>query len=143
MRDMARQVAMTWLEQRKELEYPLLKEHQLLNLASSAVATSNPPVTDPRPADFVMEIGVEELPASDPDSAIQQLKVNVPRFLVDLTSNMETLPFPEPRAGLAVMVASLAPHQPDRSDLVKGPAAERAFGAGRSSRPRQRWVCQE
>ena len=30
---------------------------------------------------------------------------------------------------LAVMVDSLAPRQPDRADLVKGPSADRAFGS--------------
>src|SRR5512143_2196222 len=54
MRDLARRVALAYLEQRKELEYPLLKE------GAPAQAVQRPlPETLAAPADFVLEIGTE------------------------------------------------------------------------------------
>ncbi len=128
MRDLARRVAETWLEQRKELEYPLLKESQPSQVISSVASSKSTPTFPLQPASFVLEIGVEELPASDLDSATEQLKVNVPRLLDDLhLEHGDINIFGTPRR-LAVIVDSLAPRQPDRSDLVKGPSADRAFG---------------
>jgi len=127
MRDLARRVAETWLEQRKEQEYPLLKESQTLKVKGQAVPANRPSTFDLRPAGFVLEIGVEELPASDLDSAIEQLKVNVPKLLDDLHLEHGAVSVSGTPRRLAVMVDSLAPRQPDRADLVKGPPAERAF----------------
>ena len=84
MRDLARRVAETWLEQRKELEYPLLKESQSPQVKTGASSNQSQSVFSLQPAGFVLEIGVEELPASDLDSAVAQLKVNVPGLLDDL-----------------------------------------------------------
>ncbi len=129
MRDMARRVAESWLEQRKEQEYPLLKEKQEPSTRDSIISSPIPSAFDLQSAPFLLEIGVEELPASDLDSAIGQLKINVPRVLDEL--HLEHGPvrvFGTPRR-LAVMVDSLAPRQPDRTDLVRGPSAERAFGS--------------
>ncbi len=127
MRDLARRVAETWLEQRKELEYPLLKENQTSKVKSQAIAVNRPSTFDLRPAGFLLELGVEELPASDLDSAIEQLKVNVPRLLDDLHLEHGSVSVSGTPRRLAVMVDSLAPCQPDRENLVKGPPAERAF----------------
>jgi glycyl-tRNA synthetase len=125
MRDLARRVAETWLEQRKEQEYPLLKGGQGSGIQ---VIRQKPDCPLPNsPGDFLLEIGVEELPASDLDSAIEQLKVNVPRLLDDLHLEHGTVRVSGTPRRLVVMVDSLAPRQPDRADLVKGPPAERAF----------------
>src|SRR5512136_208356 len=73
MREMSRRVAERYLEQRKELEYPLLKEG---NQGSGTQVIREIPstlITD-RPGAFLLEIGVEELPAGDLDSALEQLK---------------------------------------------------------------------
>ena len=128
MRDLARRVAETWLEQRKELEYPLLKESQAPQVKVGAVSSQSQSTFPLQPAGFVLEIGVEELPASDLDSAIEQLKVNVPRLLDDLHLEHGTISVLGTPRRLAVIVDSLAPRQPDRSDIMKGPSAERAFG---------------
>jgi len=127
VRDLARRVAETWLEQRKEQEYPLLKESQTSKVKDRAAAANRPSKFDPQPAAFVLEIGVEELPASDLDSAITQLGVNVPRLLDDLHLQHGVVSVSGTPRRLAIMVESLASFQPDRADLVKGPPAERAF----------------
>ena len=128
MRDLSRRVAETWLEQRKQLEYPLIKESKPLKEITPAAAEAvESTAKDLQQADFILEIGVEELPASDLDSAIAQLKENFPRLLDDLHLEHGPVSVMGTPRRLAVKVDSLAGHQPDRSDLVKGPPADRAF----------------
>ena len=74
-----------------------------------------------------LEIGVEELPASDLDSALDQLRTTFPKFLDDLHLEHGTVTISGTPRRLVVMAGSLSPRQLDRADLVKGPPAERAF----------------
>ena len=78
MRDLSRRVAETYLEQRKEMEYPLLKDTGSQVSQSQVTGSQDHRTAQPvylQPADFILEIGVEELPAGDLDAAIEQLKV--------------------------------------------------------------------
>jgi len=125
MRELARRVALAYLEQRKELEYPLLKESQTSKV-ERRVSTGRL-TFDIRPADFLLEIGTEELPAGDVDSAHAQLLTRVPALLDELHLTHGGIRiFSTPRR-LAVFVDSLSPRQPDREELVKGPPADKAF----------------
>jgi len=136
MRELARRVAEAYLEQRKELEYPLLKEtgdggpgtkaktvsasphsSSILGLSSSVLG----------PSPFVLEIGTEELPAADVDSALAQLRERVPAWLDGLGLAHGAIQVHATPRRLAILVDALAPGQPDREDLVKGPPADRAF----------------
>ncbi len=130
MREMARGVAERYLEQRKELEYPLLK--RTADHRSSTTVVSPTTILDP--SSFLLEIGVEELPASDLHSAIKQLNVNVPKLLDDLHLEHGAVTVTGTPRRLAVMVDSLTPRQSDQEELIKGPPAEKAF-AGWISRP--------
>jgi glycyl-tRNA synthetase len=127
MREMARGVAERYLEQRKEQEYPLLKDSEVHQKETvQAIQTDLPPVSSPQ--SLLLEIGVEELPSGDLDSALEQLGKNAPAWLDKL--GLEHGPmrvFGTPRR-LVVMVEALAPHQADREDLVRGPSADRAYG---------------
>ncbi len=125
MRELARKVALTYLEQRKELEYPLLKNAEVRVKNAELKAERSSFII--QPSSFVLEIGVEELPANDVDSALAQLQEKVPAWLSDL--RLEHGPvriYATPRR-LAVFIENLAPGQPDREELVKGPPADRAF----------------
>ena len=126
MRGLARRVALAYLDQRQRLEYPLLGQAQELQTASQPHKFSA--VSD-QPAAFLLEIGVEELPAGDVDSAKTQLEANVPAWLVDLGLDHGLVAVYATPRRLAILVENLAPRQPDREDLVKGPPAERAFDA--------------
>ena len=124
MRELARRVAEGYEEQRKELEYPLLK-NEGSQVASSQVAIFKP--SNLQPANFILEIGVEELPANDVDSAYEQLTQRIPSLLKELYLEHGNIRiFTTPRR-LVVSVDSLSPNQPDREDLVKGPPADKAF----------------
>jgi glycyl-tRNA synthetase len=123
MRELARRVAEAYVEQRKELEYPLLKESQKSKVTGQAL----PATFDLRPSTFILEIGVEELPASDVDAAYEQLSARVPTLLDELyLAHGDIRIFTTPRR-IAVSIDSLSPNQPDRESLVKGPPADKAF----------------
>ena len=127
-RELARRVATAYLEQRMKLEYPLLKDE-------GGRRKDEAPVMKPsdlssfiiHPSSFLFEIGTEELPAVDLDSAIVQLKASVPALLNKLRLEHSAVSvFGTPRR-LTVHLESLAPKQTDREELAKGPPAERAF----------------
>ncbi len=123
MRELARRVAEGYEEQRKELEYPLLKEtkeesRKTLFPLSSFIA---------QPASFILEIGTEELPASDVDSAHAYLVTRIPTLLDELhLAHGDIRIYATPRR-LVIAVDSLSPTQPDREEVVKGPPADKAI----------------
>jgi glycyl-tRNA synthetase len=82
-----------------------------------------------------LEIGTEELPAGDVDSALSQLRERVPQFLAELGLEHGDVQIHATPRRLVVHVESLSPRQPDREDLVKGPPAERAFDAAGVATP--------
>lgn len=126
MRGLARRVSEAYLEQRKQLEYPLLKETAGDGRQSVVV---RPPSIVSSPSTLLLEIGVEELPSADVDSALAQLRELAPKMLSDTRlEHGEVRVFATPRR-LAVLVNSVAPEQPSREVVVKGPPVARAFDA--------------
>lgn len=130
MRDLSRRVAEAYVAQRQALEFPWLKES---GQTAPAAASSQPVLAvaaSDAPAAFLLEIGTEELPAADLDAALAQLAERVPTLLnelrLDYTGTVRVLGTPR---RLVVLVENLAASQPDRTSLVKGPPAERAFDA--------------
>jgi glycyl-tRNA synthetase len=126
MRDMARRISESYVAHRQELEFPWLTE------ASETEAVEIKPVKAQAltaPADFLLEIGTEELPAADLQAALTQLRDRVPALLDELRLvHGEVSILGTPRR-LVVIVKDLAEAQPDRTSLVKGPPASRAFDA--------------
>ena len=134
MRELARRVAEGYEEQRKEQEYPLLKDEGGRQKAETQNHCSEDSSFIAEPSSFILEIGVEELPASDVDTAHAQLTQRMPTLLDELyLEHGEVRVFATPRR-LVVAIDALAPHQPDREDLVKGPPADKAFDKNGSSR---------
>jgi glycyl-tRNA synthetase len=133
MRELARRVALAYLDKRQALEYPLLVEGGKLEVESAQSSTIKP--ANLQPATFLLEIGVEELPARDVDSALEQLRTNVPALLDELRlTHGEIKIYATPRR-LVALIENLAERQPDREDLVKGPPAARAFDANGNPTP--------
>ncbi len=123
MRELARRVAEGYEEQRKELEYPLLKENREQRLEISKPAYS----LISNPQSLLFEIGVEELPASDVDFAHAQLVTRIPTLLDELhLAHGDIRVYATPRR-LVITVDSLSPTQPDREEVVKGPPADKAI----------------
>ncbi|MDR3576630.1 MAG: glycine--tRNA ligase subunit beta [Anaerolineaceae bacterium] len=132
MRDLSRKVAEAYLAQRQELEYPWLKNEQG-SVASPVVQQPSKldeaGLSDLKTSDFLIEIGSEELPAADLQSALAQLSEKIPSWLDDLNlKHGDVHIFGTPRR-IVAHVKDLAPRQEDRTSVVKGPPASRAFDA--------------
>ncbi|KXK13637.1 MAG: glycyl-tRNA synthetase [Chloroflexi bacterium OLB15] len=128
MRDMTRTVAKAYAEQRQMLEYPLDKLEKLWSPVKTVVVpdTAKPAAA---PADFLLEIGVEELPAQDVDAALAQLQTAGPKLFETLRlANDGVKVYATPRR-LVIHAANVVAQQPDREISAKGPSADRAFDA--------------
>jgi glycyl-tRNA synthetase len=128
MRELSRRVAETYLAQRQHMEYPWLDEAAVGTQSSKA--SLSPSVAEDSPfADLLLEIGTEELPAGDLDSAIEQIQEHLPALLDDLhLAHADVLVYGTPRR-LVMLVHQVAGQQPDLDQLVKGPPADRAYDA--------------
>lgn len=132
MRRLAIKVAEQYLEGRQRLEYPWLDKGE--QGSKGAVVKQGKKMaakmTGPdKPADFLLEIGTEELPPGDLDSLLGQLLEAVPSLLNDLHlehSDVNILGTPR---RLIVHIKGLAAVQPDREETAKGPPAARTFNA--------------
>jgi glycyl-tRNA synthetase len=133
MRSLARQVSEAFLAQRQRLEYPLIKEAagaaETAAPAGASAETATLLVAD-GPQTLLFEIGTEELPAADLDSALAQLRELAPKLFAGarLTHGALTV-YGTPRR-LVLLVEDLAARQPDSETLVKGPPANRAYDSG-------------
>ena len=134
MRELARSVAVAYLEQRQELEYPLLHEHPSGTMTgigereSAHVTTPKsqfPKIASPLP--FLFEIGTEELPYGDVEDELTQLRERVPVWLAELRLEHGPVQIEATPRRAAVFVDALSPSQPDLEELVKGPPADKAF----------------
>ncbi len=134
MRDLSRQVAAAYLQQREQAGYPFLKSgnqriSESANLKSQ-ISNLQPPTSNFQlPAPFVLEIGVEELPTQDVTAAIEQLTAAVPALLADLWLDHGPVHVTGTPRRLVVYVEDLAPRQRDEEQTVKGPPAHAAFDA--------------
>ncbi len=126
IRELAKGVAVSYGEQRKSLEYPLLKEERLVISNSGTSTQAQLPITQ-LPSTFLLEIGVEELPASDVDIAYAAVSTRVPTLLKELNLTHGDIRFFTTPRRIVVSIDSLSPNQPDREDLVKGPPADKAI----------------
>ncbi|NJD60939.1 MAG: glycine--tRNA ligase subunit beta, partial [Anaerolineae bacterium] len=79
------------------------------------------------PAALLFEIGTEELPAGDLDSAIEQLHKRLPLLLDELRLAHGDVHVSGTPRRLVMHVMAVSPRQPDLEQLVKGPPADRAF----------------
>lgn len=130
MRDLARRVAEAYLEQRQSLGFPwLVKAEDSIPEQVSAPIQIDAIQAPASAADFLFEIGTEELPAADLDSALVQLRERVPALFDELRLAHGAIQVLGTPRRLVIQVKDLAPAQPDRTNLVKGPPAARAFDA--------------
>jgi len=131
MREMARRVALAYLEQRKELEYPLLREPGSKGAGeqgSRGARSVAAPLHLCTPAPFLLEIGVEEMPASDLNSALEQLKLFFEQNILKTyyLKYKSVKIFGTPRR-LVVYVDGLEPQGETTFTEVKGPPESACF----------------
>lgn len=125
MRNLARRVSDLYLEQRQRLEYPLLPE----NAPAEAQETKRKIqfAQAEMPHTFLLEIGTEELPVHDLQSAIKQLQTAVPELLTSLRIHHKAVRVVGTPRRLVILVEEMAGRQTDLESVMKGPPAERAF----------------
>lgn len=132
MRTVAQAISERYVAQRAELGHPFMNNAQWQDGLSGAAkpAASGPAEAEGRldaAAPFLLELGVEELPADEVTSAVAQLRAAVPKLLADLRlAHGDVTVYGTPRR-LAVLVQALAPGQEDLETVAKGPPADRAF----------------
>jgi len=126
MRDLSRRVAESYLAQRQQLEFPWLDGNavDITNLSHPFLTSAASPTL---PSDLLLEIGTEELPSGDLDSALEQLQVRLTSLFDDLRLTHGELHLMGTPRRLVVFVRDVAARQPDLEQLVKGPPADRAF----------------
>jgi len=125
MRELSRRVAETYYAQRKEMGFPWLCESGNLKEEAEIVL----PVLKDEKADFLFEIGSEELPASDLDRALEQLETAFGKWLVENRLGFGAMKVEGTPRRQSVLIKDLQTCQEDRSVEIKGPPADRAFDA--------------
>jgi glycyl-tRNA synthetase len=126
MRDMTRNIARAYVEQRQEMGHPLLGRFRTewrtrIDPPSSADLTPN------IPSDVLLEIGTEELPADDLTDALAQLQELVPALFADLRLDHQGVTVMGTPRRLVIYARHVEPRQRDLESWVKGPPANRAF----------------
>lgn len=131
MRDLSRKTAELFVAQRQTQEFPWLKDEN----KAEAITTGDKKVdlsvygADLAPADFLFEIGTEELPVADLDSAISQIKTLAETLFKDARLGCRKVQVWGTPRRLVIFAEGVDSHQPDREVVVKGPPANRAFDA--------------
>ena len=129
MRDLSRQMAAAYLRRREELGYPLLQREATRLVPAAPTRRHSPATQAAGPADFLLEIGTEELPAADVALAIEQLRAALPERLAAARLDHGPIQVAGTPRRLAVRVATLAERARDEERVVQGPPASIAFDA--------------
>ncbi len=127
MRDLAREVALVYIAQREALGFPWLTAESAPKSLDQVEDTLDTPPAPEAPAALLVELGVEELPASDVPMCESQLRDHLIRALDEARiTHGAPITFATPRR-VAVLVPDVAPRQQDVDTWVKGPPARAAF----------------
>ena len=138
MRTLARAVAQNWVETRSEAGFPLSDDPGErawiagLNAGADAggTAASNAmenPLPPESPADFVLEVGTEELPPSEAEAAISALSERMSDLLSEVRLSHGTVECHATPRRLVARVHDLAARQADIEEHVVGPPKRAAF----------------
>ncbi len=125
MRDLSRRVAEAYLAQRTEMGFPWLNTIE----CSAETTQAALPEVRTETADLLLEIGTEELPTSDLEAALAQLKAGAEALLADARLEHGEVRIQGTPRRLVLLVKDLQTQQADRVLEVKGPPAARAFDA--------------
>ncbi|MEM7032081.1 MAG: glycine--tRNA ligase subunit beta [Chloroflexota bacterium] len=124
VRRISHDIAKAFVEQRAAAEHPLLK---YMPERSVDIEASPMPSASDDPADFLLEIGSEELPWHDLLSALDHLKEAVPALLADLRLTYDDIYVSGTPRRQTIIVDNLTPRQPDLQEELRGPAVKIAF----------------
>ncbi|HEY3289638.1 MAG TPA: glycine--tRNA ligase subunit beta, partial [Anaerolineae bacterium] len=139
MRDLARQVAATYLKQREDLGFPWLEKREAEEQGSGGAEEKrrrgaeeqriSGDASQEQPETLLLEVGVEELPAGDVPIARDQLGKWLTSALDEARLDHGAIRlFGTPRR-IAALVERVSPQQRPLDELVRGPGAKVAFDA--------------
>jgi glycyl-tRNA synthetase len=135
MRDLSRQIARLYVQQREEMGFPFLPHRPVAERGQVVPEPSPPLAVTTEPETFLLEIGTEELPTADLALALEQLRAAVPRLLGEARLGYDEMRVMGTPRRQAVLVYGLQPRQPDQTLDVQGPPARAAYdAAGRPTR---------
>jgi len=136
MQRLAAQVARAYADRRRDLGYPTLPPGWRVDAETGVltVPAPEPPKTPlgqypSKPDQFVLEIGTEELPPGDLDTALLQLREFVPAMLSTARLDYRSISVGGTPRRLAVIVDGLSPGQHAEEVVRRGPPASVAFDA--------------
>ena len=127
MRRIAGEISGQYLEQRLRLEYPFMDNEYWKKKTSEESAALSKSASFEGPQTFVLEIGSEELPVGDLESAVRQLESLASEMLGRLRLRYESLETVGTPRRLALTIYALALYQTDLEMEVKGPPVDRAY----------------
>lgn len=124
MRDLARKVTDGYLALREEAGFPWVGRWSQEAVPPLPVDAGQAPV---KAADFILELGTEELPVGDLTQALEQLRRDAPSFLEELSLDHEGVEVHGTPRRIVLIVRGLHPTQQDELLLEKGPPFDRAY----------------
>ena len=128
MREMTRTIAKAYVARRKALDYPLMKMGDKWKGAELQAAGAIPQAPT-EPADVLIEIGVEEMPADDVAAVQAQVcDLAAPLFDELRLDHTGVEAHVTPRR-IVVIARQVSPKQADEEFIAKGPPADRAYDA--------------
>jgi glycyl-tRNA synthetase len=128
MRAQAKAVSELYVEQRRRLEFPWLKEEtarqgEISQSPDRPIAQS--PISNPQ--SFLLELGSEELPPQDVVDGIAQIEEKLKALLTQYKLSYDNLRVTGTPRRLVAFVSELAPMQADEIVEKRGPALAQAF----------------
>ena len=130
MRAQAKAVSELYVEQRRRLEFPWLKEKERTGEGETGAEISQSPnLQSPisTPQSFLLELGSEELPPQDVLDGIVQIEEKLKTLLTQYKLSYDSLRVTGTPRRLVAFISELAPMQADEVVEKRGPALAQAF----------------
>jgi glycyl-tRNA synthetase len=128
MRNIAAEVANEYLQQREQAQFPWLKKVPQPVLIPPS-GDSEPVKALSAPASLLIEVGTEELPSGDLNSAVEQLRERIAPLMERARLEHGQVQVKATPRRLIIQIASVAPRQTEEISIMRGPPADRAFDA--------------
>ena len=129
VRNLARRCAQSYCEQREEMGHPLLKTQDTRHKTQDARSVSWSKLQHSKAcsADFLLEIGTEEIPASYIQPALRQMERRITRLLKESRIDYESVRTMGTPRRLVLSVTGVSTRQADRAVEVMGPPRRVSF----------------